>query len=63
MAGTYKAIDNLGRLIWRGCAEGHVTEADAERLSTALEGRRAVIRQRSSPSPLAGESGGERSAP
>jgi hypothetical protein len=37
-------LDNLGRLTWRGLAEGLVTEADAGRLSEALEARRAAIR-------------------
>lgn len=45
-APTMKALDNLARITWRGLAEGYVTETDAERISEAVEGRRAVIRSR-----------------
>lgn len=45
-APTFKAIDNLARLTWRGLAEGHIEEPVAERLGAAVEARRAAIRSR-----------------
>ena len=45
-APTFKAIDNLARLTWRGLAEGHIADAAAERLGAAVESRRAAIRSK-----------------
>ena len=43
-ARTLAALDNLGRLTWRGFAEAHIAEDDAQALGTAIEARRVAIR-------------------
>jgi hypothetical protein len=43
-ARTLAALDNLARLTWRGFAEAHIAEDDAQALGCAIEARRTVIR-------------------
>lgn len=43
-ATNFAALDNLARLTWRGLAEGHLTDTEADALGTAVEARRAVFR-------------------
>lgn len=43
-APTLKAIDSYGRLLWRGLAEGLISEDAAGTLGTALEARKVAIR-------------------
>jgi hypothetical protein len=37
------ALDNLGRILWRGFAEGHIDELAADLVSNAIEARRTVL--------------------
>jgi hypothetical protein len=43
-ATNFATLDNLARLTWRGLAEGHLTDTEADTLGTAVEARRAVFR-------------------
>jgi len=43
-APNFAALDNLARLTWRGLAEGHIDDAAADALGTAVEARRDVFR-------------------
>lgn len=45
-ARTSACLDNLARLTWRGLAEGHIAEADAEALSAAVEAGRQRLGSR-----------------
>ena len=42
-ARTTAAADELARKLWRAHGEGHLADADAEAVSEAIEGRRAVL--------------------
>ena len=42
-ARTGASLDELARKLWRAHAEGHLTDADVEALSEAVEARRAVL--------------------
>ena len=42
-ARTGAALDELARKLWRAHAEGHLTDADAEAASEAVQARRAVL--------------------
>jgi hypothetical protein len=41
---TVAELDNVARLSWRALSEGHLSEADAEAVSGAVEARRAAFR-------------------
>lgn len=43
-ARTLAAVDNLSRLLYRGLAEGHVSETDAEAIELALQVRRLRLK-------------------
>lgn len=43
-ARTAACLDNMARLTWRGLAEGHIAEADADALSAAVEAARGRFR-------------------
>lgn len=65
-APTFKIIDNLARLTWRGMAEGHIDAIVAERLGAAVEARRVAIKggiALSASKPASGHPGACRSRP
>ena len=46
-------LDQVARLLWRAHAEGHVSDADAEAVSEALQARRAAFSRPGTPLALA----------
>ena len=48
-ARTGAALDELARKLWRALAEGHLTHADVEALSEAVEARRAALAGHTTP--------------
>ncbi len=51
-ARTTAAADELARKLWRAHGEGHLADADAEAVSEAIEGRRAVLTGQGDPTGL-----------
>ena len=45
-ASSIPMLDNTAKLVWRGLAEGRITDIDAEHLSGAVEARRDVLRSK-----------------
>ena len=48
-ARTGASLDELARKLWRAHAEGHLTDADVEALSEAVEARRAALAGHTTP--------------
>jgi CRP-like cAMP-binding protein len=56
-------LDNISRQLWTAHGEGHLSDPDAERISEALQARRAALAARRSPNPLKTVLGRRRPAP
>jgi hypothetical protein len=50
-ARTEAALDELARKLWRAHAEGHLTDANVEAISEAVEARRAALAGHTTPNP------------